>query len=384
VDTSVEPQFAKGGIPGKSQPNEFVLTGFTVDKLPPLSFGLGHPASEDPEILAFIQAEEEAAGFEAGSFFGCPDATRTCNKLIMSFEGDLESFRFSVSHDPDQQFSASDSYLEDPTRAAIWWQNALPTLPMSGKESPLIVYWQGQRGLYGHYDDVEERMVYDWSLMPDLDVVGTADDRFVFGCAFTTRSGGLMCGRGKLWGYEDGWAEYHGEDAEERAFVVIDEILLQTEGGSSKPKKNEPPPSTYLRFAFQAFSAEGPFDEIPDYFDPSTQAASLAAAFRPIITHPSGRVVVADLVSSGSTPDSPTKPGIEKQRYRFGPFTEEGCHVLTLMGAYIHDLDALNAVWDPQVDQGPGMESEPIWVYYIPTHPTGSSMGRGDTCDPPA
>jgi hypothetical protein len=89
---------------------------------------------------------------------------------------------------------------------------------------------------------------------------------------------------------------------------------------------------------------------------------------------------VVGYYSSGADPDSPTKPGIEKQQYRFGPFSEAGCHVVSLLGVYVHDLDALNTVWDSQL--GPGAAADPIWVNYLPTDPTSSTWGRGDTCDP--
>ncbi len=69
-----------------------------------------------------------------------------------------------------------------------------------------------------------------------------------------------MCGRGMFMDYPNGWAAYDGGDTGERAYIVLDEIRLVTEGGSSKPKKRPSPSSTYLYFDAQVFAETGPLD----------------------------------------------------------------------------------------------------------------------------
>jgi len=375
----VQAQLARGGN-GKPKPNpSFEVTGFDVEKMAPGTAPANQPISANETVLAGVRAIVAEMGLDS-NYFGCPEVSKVCNKITMEFLGNLEAFRFTVAHDAGALFYEDD--LTDPTHAANHWTSAAPALDMTGVTSPLIIYWQGQRRVR-EWDATNEVSIYHWSVYPDLDVVGIAPDRFVFSCSYLTAGGGMMCGRGTFADYPTGFAEYAGLDRGERAFVVIDEIELVTQGGSTKPKKNAAPPSTHITFDVQAFGPfdplqDAPFDVSPNYLAEETLAASIETNFRPVITKPNGEKTVIISWSSGANPDSETKPNIEQQRFGFGPFTDGGCYVIDLLGAFVYDHSARNTVWERAADTG--YMAKPIWINYVANNPTASTSGRGDTC----
>ena len=367
LESPVEPQFTKGGKPGKPPSQEFAITGLIVDKLE-LGTGETRPISYHEVIVAGVNAYVQENGIDP-AIFGCPDDSKTCNKIRMTFDGVLEKFVFNVAHNAGELFYSDDPLLVDRTLAGNWWEQAMPDLLMDGIVGEVEVFWQGQRET-GYGSSVS------WTLMPDLDVLGQAD-QFVFTCAYLTASGGKMCGRGKFMDYKIGWAAYHGGDTDDRAYIVLDEIELVTEGGSSKPKKRPSPSSTYVYFDAQAFAETGPLDLPLNYSEPGIVDASVGANFRPMLIEPGENGLKSFIVpgSRGVDPNHPTKSMIEKEQFRAGPFSVAGCHTIEMVGVYVYDVDAVEVVWEPSEDTGDAALS--IWIDYIPTDPTQSTWGRG-------
>lgn len=312
------------------------------------------------EFLCHLGAMPEACtDTERAAFLGCPDATRPCSKIIMTFSGgsDTDKIGFAVSHSVqgciDGEIEGGcvhDPYLGNAHGASSWIQASQPEVLIGDvtRTTSLIdngdgtrtltVYWQGQRGQRRVWSDANRV----WSRYPDLDPVG-GTDYFVF----RAYSGSRMfqscttlpttC-----------WAAYTG-DAGTQAYVVLDNIRpLQQSSRGKKPKTN--PATIGIEFDVQAFTGNprSLLDGSIDYKDPAVVESNLESWAEMMLVHEGGKQMIAGS-SSGIDPDDPEKPEIYRSSYRF-TFPEPGCYEFRLLEVFIQDVDALEYAWYSQDD----------------------------------
>jgi hypothetical protein len=298
------------------------------------------------------------------TFFGCPDATRSCNRLRFTFTGDADWIGIAVEPsaqgclDGTQEIEGGCVYdpdLQDSWMAATFYMTYQPSMLLADLagtpalvENPdgsrtLRVYWQGQRGGSDYVTGD-----YIWSRYPDLDFPGTTD-YFLFraqvaigaevkwlGIAYSSCDATSPC-----------WAEYKGA-AGSQAYAYWDAFALG--GGKGRNKDRDP---KYLAFDLQLFSVDpNSLPQAgggPDYLDSDVTEANLKAWPTLMVMDPSGIKSILSLSSVGMDPNDPDKPSIYKSAFRL-PFVGAGCYEVKLMDAFVHDFSALEYVWYSQGD----------------------------------
>ena len=393
-DGPTGPEFAKGGVKGKpgggggggsSTSVEFV--GLNVQVLHDgLTHGMTDVATVDAGIADATAGDEflcqlgtafpDCDGPQRLAFFGCPDTTLPCGKILFTFSGgvDGDNIGFNVSHSIQGCVENDivvggcfyDLNLGDRWRAASWSQAYQPRLligEVTGTDAltdngdgtrTLTVYWQGQRGQRRWSDDTVVSVV--WSRYPDLDGLGETD-YFVFRAASGSRTFQACtviptpC-----------WTEYTG-DPGTQAYVVLDDIQLVTQGRGKKTK------TSGIAFEIQAFRT--PQVGSIDYREPSVVASNLESWASVMLVDASGKQMLA-IQSAGVNPDDPDKPAIYVSGFQF-TFPADACYEFHLLEVFIQDVDHLEYVWYSQ--------SDPIEVLRV-DHVEGgeTTWTRGGTC----
>ena len=229
--------------------------------------GVTAPVTYDDDLLAALMLDESDLLLDESpveiDFFGCPDATRVCNELILELSGGGTNDRISVLAEPSVQGCLAvtpdggcvyDMNLVNRRNAASWSQRVLPVFPLnavaeSGGTRTFTLYWQGQRKTTRDNDDGTRDKV--WDRYPDLDFVDQPD-YFVFSFGRSNDKSSGVFGRTYpdcTYGdgvYRDCWAEFQGEEGR-KAYAVWDAFQFGTSGKGRKAKK--PSLSNFKRLA---------------------------------------------------------------------------------------------------------------------------------------
>jgi hypothetical protein len=345
-----EVQFAKGGQGGRSW---ITVVDYQVNKLDPASQTLTGDPILDAQAFASFNDGTRRSVFcgpgelcEPADFFGCPALDQPCNEILFTYEGRLDSIRFSVAHSIGGEgvnggIIFDTEQLGNSHLGANSWQAATPYIPVAGipdnsdGTKTVSVYWQGQRRTLG-WDD-QPGYIHLWNYVPDQDPLDLdSDDSFLFKYTLIRKNDYRVAGYGFALGYPNAWARYRGADHGNRAYTVMDRFGLEI-SSTGKPRGKGKPveTSTYLTWELQSFEPYNP-NEIVD--------ASHVMKVRP----PDGPEYLAYPYSLGSSTN-----------YR-EQLTESGCYELTLVGTYVRDQRFLTSSWDSAVDPA----SETVAVIY--------------------
>jgi len=309
-------------------------------------------ARADDEFLCVLGTPElaEQACTSPEDFFGCPDNTQPCSRILFTFSGgsDSDNIGFGVAHsvqgcieDGIEGGCVHDPLLANSWRAASsseWYQPSLLIGDVKGTPAltdnadgtrTLTVYWQGQRGQRRVWSDTN----VVWSRYPDLDPVGVTD-YFVF-----RAYSGITTFRACT--FPDAcWTEYRGNTGTQ-AYVILDNIrVLETTRGRGKKNTN-----TTIEFEIQAFTQ---LLEGRNYTDEDVVAWNLESWAEVMLIDASGKQMLA-LRSIGINPDDLAKPEIYKSEYRV-TLSESDCYEVHLLAVFIGDVDHLEYVWYPAGD----------------------------------
>ena len=294
-------------------------------------------ASNDPDVQAAVDAYETTAGL-AGDFFGCPDATRLCNEIVLTYTGDMPTFNWSVLHNFRGLLDGELDY----TRYSVGWsRRAFPPVPLAaGTEREVTFYWQGQRH---HGDD-------RWDVAPDLDAVGVEDDHFVFNYSYDDGEGDRRIGGyGGYTSFPGNRARFTGGEGAGDLFVRTD---LTLDDGSTSKKRGKPSPA-YVTLEAHTYADES--------YAPANNVFGVHA-YR--LTRPDGSGEMLRSAGLGTDHDD----GLYKQWFTSTALEQEGCHVLELVGADARaptdavDPDAFaRHVWDRNVDHA---AASPIYLHF--------------------
>ena len=352
-----------------------VIRGMTDVAVVDLAIAAAAIVQDDEFLCELGTLPQQCTQQEQETFFGCPDITQPCAKVLFTFRGgvDNDNIGFKASHSiqgcAENEIITGgcvyDLSLGNRWRAAGWSQQYQPTLligEVTGTEAladngdgtrTLTIYWQGQRGQRRLSDS---RVV--WSRYPDLDPP-EGPDYFVFR-AYSGNRTFQSCPTIPT----PCWTEYNG-DPGTQAFVTLDDIQLVSQRRGKK--------ATGVAFEIQAFrTLQG--DPI-DYLDPGVVAANLESWASVMLVYAGEKQMLA-LQSVGTNPDDPDKPEIYRSGFRF-MFPETGCYEFHLLEVFIQDVDHLEYVWYS------GNDVNAIKVFRVDHVEGGETTWMlGETCDP--
>jgi len=311
-----EVSLAKGGEPGPPEGKgggrtDFQITDFWVETF------------KNDTVISLTGDLEIDGAVDPDGILGCPvtgNSYELCNKLTLTFEGSVDSIRYTVGHDVRGLFYSD---VDNPRWARAHSHSMMPYVPVAPGTNTVVVYWQGQRKYAG-----------GWDKMPDLDPLGGLD-RFAFRLVY--KKGQDVRVSTSLVAFPEGGAQYRGWTAATFAYPVIDDVRFTQD---KRRGKNRPSP-TYLKFELQSFTNEA---------DIST---NIATDHTILAIRPGGsRYIVWD-VSIGIDYDDPDEPTIYKQEFVTEDLTQLlGCHQFEVIGVYPHSYslpayDGREVVWDP-------------------------------------
>jgi len=326
-----EVELAKGGKGGSK---EFSITGFRVDRVDGT-----HGLTDDPDI----DGELASRTGMPSNYFGCPEVGHPCNRLVMDFEGQIDSIAFRVGHNVRGLYF--NDVIEGAHHAMAWLHGFMPMIPVDVESGQVTVYWQGQRR-----HDLCCPPSDEWDTMPNLDPLEDADS-FVFTYAYKWIQGKhtevRFGGAAALRSFSGGSAVYQGGATTLRAYPVLYDFRemqrkMRGKGGGEQ---------IWVRFKVKSFAR-----------DPgATEDTNISADHHVLVTRPDGSQYFAQLYSSGIDPNDPIEPDIVRDEFNTEYLSLDGCHQVDLIGVYGHasaygsSYDGRNVVWDPEAGADPGL-----------------------------
>ena len=322
---------------GNNESGKFEVTSFEVfRKMITDPVGL----TGDPAIDAAV-AEKEGV---PSDYFGCPDPTRICNEIVMTFVGRRDSIGYKVSYNFKNLYH--DETVGNHWYASAFSSRSIPKVPVVRSSGVVRVFWQGQRRT-AIWDELTGQYHFEWDFQPDLDPLGSPST-FVFR---PTYEGGTTGARMSGTAHADAFAEHQGESVAGRMFSVFDDFGLIVVVTRARGKKHPASMTIKMTFQVQAFT------------EPGRSGRNVKAHHAVIMVSPDGSKTLVWVRSVGINPDDPDEPDIYKTGFET-TLTDSGCYQLELIGSYGVDngqgyVGDKNIVWDPDL---PGSGAGPIAV----------------------